>query len=289
MIKPLPPSQEKTLNNAALGQKSHIRSESRVAFGSASPLIEETLFINNRVGCLVLANVGQSRAGILGVLFALAIIIAIIGGNVYVYLASKSNPSLYLGLVDNSAHFPTGIVTAIFAPDAAVLSGSQTFEGWGIGFTLTLATLFVLFLVTSLRISFRDIGFRSVFYGLMLVVIPIASNAFTLVTGQGYFGPSTVTFASMGLVLGFGILNTGVWVGRNRPGFQNQGYREYISTIVSIATVFTLVYLPLVFPFTFFNIPSAYNVDWTAYVFCFVFGIVGSFWYYTTREISNIV
>jgi hypothetical protein len=260
-----------------------------VGLHAPSPLIEETLFINNRVGCLVLANVGQSRAGLLGIVLALVIIMAVVIGNAYVYLSSRSNPSLYLGLVDSSAHFPTGILTAIFAPDPAVLGGSQTIEEWGVGFAVTLAILFALFLITSLRVSFRDIGSRSLFYGAMLIVIPMASNAFTLVTGQSYFGPSTVMFASMGLVLGFGILNTGVWFGRNRPGFQNQGYREYISTIVSIAIVFALVYLPLVFPFAFFNIPPTYNVDWTAYVFCFVFGIVGSFWYYTTREISNVV
>jgi hypothetical protein len=236
-----------------------------------------------------LANAGLSRAGLLGILFALAIILAIVMGNAYVYLEFRSNPSLYLGLVDNSAHFPMGIVTAIFAPDAAVLGGFQTFADWYVGFTVTLPILFLLFLITSLRVSLRDIGFRSVFYGLMLIVIPIASNAFTLLTGQSYFGPSTVTFTSMGLVLGFGILNVGVWLERNRPGFQNQGFREYISTIVSLGIVFALVYLPLVFPFSFFNIASTYNVDWIAYVFCFVFGIVGPFWYHTTRESSSTV
>jgi hypothetical protein len=236
-----------------------------------------------------LANAGLSRAGLLGILFALAIILATVMGNAYVYLAFRSNPSLYLGLVDNSAHFPMGIVTAIFVPDAAVLGGSQTFAYWSVEFTVTLAILFLLFLITSLRVSLRDIGFRSVFYGLMLIVIPIASNAFTLVAGQSSSGPSTVTFASMGLVLGFGILNAGVWLERNRPGFQSQGLREYISTIVSLAIVFALVYLPLVFPSAFFNIASASNVDWIAYVFCFVFGIVCPFWYYTTRESSITV
>ena len=231
-----------------------------------------------------MANAGRSRAGLLGILFALAMILAIVMGNVYVYIAFRSNPSLYSGLVDNSAHFPMGVVTAIFAPDAAVLGGSQNFADWCVGFTVTLTILFLLFLITSLRVSHRDIGFRSVFYGLMLFVIPIASNAFTLVTGQSSFGPSTVTFTSMGLVLGFGILNVGVWLDRNRPGFQNQRFREYISTIVSLAIVFALVYLPLVFPFSFFNIASTYKIDWMAYVFCFVFGIVGPFWYYTTRE-----
>jgi hypothetical protein len=236
-----------------------------------------------------LANAGESRAGLLGILFAPAIILAIVVGNAFVYLAFKSNPSLYSGLVDNSAHFPMGIVTAIFSPDAAVLGGSQTFADWCVGFAVTLTILFLLFLITSLRVSLRDIGFRSVFYGLMLIVIPIASNAFTLATGQSSFGPSTVTFASMGLVLGFGVLNAGVWLERNRPGFQDQGFREYISTIVSLAIVFALVYLPLVFPSAFFNIASTYNVDWTAYVFCFVFGIVGPFWYYTTRESPGTV
>jgi len=236
-----------------------------------------------------LANAGLSRAGLLGILFALAIILAIVLGNAYVYLAFRSDPSLYSGLVDNSAHFPMGVVTAIFAPDAAVLGGSQTFADWCVGFAVTLSILFLLFLITSLRVSLRDIGFRSVFYGLMLFVVPLASNIFTLVTGQSSFGPSTVAFTSMGLVLGFGILNVGVWLDRNRPGFQGQGLREYISTVVSLAIVFALVYLPLVFPSSFFNIASTYNVDWMAYVFCFVFGIVGPFWYYTTREGSVTV
>lgn len=236
-----------------------------------------------------MANAGLSRTGLLGILFALAIILAIVMGNAYVYLAFRSNPNLFFGLADNPAHFPMGIVTAILAPDIAVLGGSQTFADWCVEFALTLGILFLLFLITSLRVSLRNIGFRSVFYGLMLIVIPIASNAFTLVTGQSSFGPSTVTFASMGLVLGFGILNAGVWLERNRPGFQDQGFREYISTIVSLAIVFALVYLPLVFPFAFFNITSTYNVDWIADVFCFVFGIVCPFWYYTTRESSSTV
>lgn len=231
-----------------------------------------------------MANAGMSRTGFLGILFAPAIILAIVMGNAYVYLAFRSDPSLYSSLVDNSAHFPMGVVTAIFAPDAAVLGGTQNFADWCVGFAVTLSILFLLFLITSLRVSLRDVGFRSVFYGLMLFVVPIASNAFTLVTGQSSFGPSTVTFTSLGLVLGFGILNVGVWLDRNRPDFRNQPLREYISTIVSLAIVFALVYLPLVFPFSFFNIASTYNVDWMAYVFCFVFGIVGPFWYYTTRE-----
>ena len=236
-----------------------------------------------------MANSGLSRAGLLGILLALAIILAIVMGNTYVYFAFRSNPASYLSLVDNSAHFPLGIVTAIFAPDAAVLGGSQTFADWCVWFTVTLSILFLLFLITSLRVSLRDIGLRSVFYGLMLFVIPIASNGFTLVTGQSTFGPSSVTFTSMGMVLGFGILNVGVWLDRNRPGFQTQGLREYISTIVSLAIVFALVYLPLVFPTSFFYTASTYNVDWMAYVFCFAFGIVGPFWYYTTRESSLTV
>jgi hypothetical protein len=236
-----------------------------------------------------LVNAGPSRAGLLGILFAPAIIVAIVIGNAYVYFAFRSNPTLYSGLVDNSAHFPMGIVTAIFAPEAAVVGGSQTFTNWGVGFTVTLAILFLLFLITSLRVSLRDVGFRSIFYGLMLIVIPIASNAFTLVMGQSSFGPSTVTFTSMGLVLGFGILNIGVWLEHNRPGFQSQGFREYISTIVSLAIVFALVYLPLVFPSAFFNIASTDNVGWIAYLLCFVFGIVGPFAYYTTRESSGAV
>jgi hypothetical protein len=236
-----------------------------------------------------LVNAGPSRAGSLGVLFTPAVILAIVAGNAYVYFAFRSNPSSYSGLVDNSAHFPTGIVTAIFAPDATVLGGSQTFAGWSVGFTVTLAILFLLFFITSLRVSLRDIGFRSVFYGLMLIVIPIASNAFTLVMGQSSFGPSTVTFTSMGLVLGFGILNVGVWLDHNRPGLQSQGFHEYISTIVSLAIVFALVYIPLVFPSTFFNIASTDNAGWITSVLCFVFGIVGPFAYYTTRESSNVV
>lgn len=236
-----------------------------------------------------MVNGGLSRAGLLGILFALAIILAIVAGNAYVYFAFRSNPSSYSSLVDNSAHFPMGVVTAVFSPDAAVLGGSQSFVDWCIGFTVTLSILFLLFLITSLRVSLKDIGFRSVFYGLMLFVVPIASNAFTLVTGQSSFGPSTVTFTSLGLVLGFSVLNVGVWLDRNRPGYQNQRLGEYVSTIVSLGIVFALVYLPLVFPSSFFNTASAYNVNWMAYVFCFVFGIVGPFWYYTTRESSVTV
>ena len=236
-----------------------------------------------------MVKAGLSRAGPFGILFALAIIVVIVMGNAYVYFAFRSNPNLYSSLVDNSAHFPMGVVTAIFAPDAEVLGGSQNFANWCVGFAFTLSILFLLFLMTSLRVSLRDIGLRSVFYGLMLLVVPIASNAFTLVTGQSSFGPSTVTFTSLGLVLGFGILNVGVWIDRSRPGFQDQRFREYISTIVSLAIVFALVYLPLVFSSSFFDTASSYNVDWMAYVFCFVFGIVGPFWYYTTREGSLTV
>jgi hypothetical protein len=236
-----------------------------------------------------LVSAGPSRAGLLAILFAPAVIVAIVIGNAYVYFAFRSNPSSYSGLVDNSAHFPTGIVTAIFAPDAAVLGGSQTFTGWSVGFTVTLAILFLLFLITSLRLSLRGIGLRSVFYGLMLIVIPIASNAFTLLMGQSSFGPSTVTLTAMGLVLGFGILNIGEWLEHNRPGFQSQGFREYISTIVSLAIIFALVYLPLVFPSSFFSRASTGNAGWIAYVLCFVFGIVGPFAYYTTRESSGAV
>jgi hypothetical protein len=231
-----------------------------------------------------MANAGLSRTGLPGILFALAITSIIIMGNAFVYLSFRSNPSLFNGLVDNSAHFPAGIVTAIFAPDAAVLNGSQSFAAWCVGFAVTLGILLLVFLITSLRAPGREIGFRSVFYGLMLVVIPIASNAFSLVRGQSSVGPATVTFASMGLVLGFSILNAGVWFERNHPGFQSQSLRDYISTIVSIAIVFALVYLSLVFPVAFFNIAPTYNVDWMGYVFCFVIGVLVSFWYYTTRE-----
>ncbi|MDA4124212.1 MAG: hypothetical protein OK438_01985 [Thaumarchaeota archaeon] len=231
-----------------------------------------------------MASAGLSRTGLPGILFAVAIISIIIMGNTLVYLSFRSNPSLFQGLVDNSANFPAGIVTAIFAPDAAVLGGSLTFANWSVGFAATLGILFLGFLVASLRASSREIGFRSFFYGLMLIVIPIASNAFSLVRGQTSVGPATVTFASMGLVLGFSILNAGIWFERSHPGFQSQSLRDYVSTIVSLAMVFALVYLSVVFPVAFFSMAPIYSVDWIAYIFCFLIGTVGSFWYFTTRE-----
>jgi hypothetical protein len=224
----------------------------------------------------------RSGIGLLGILVSLVIIFAIIIGNVYVYLVFRSNPNLFFGLINSAANFPGGLLTAIFSPDTTVLDGSQTFADWYIGFAVALVVFFIVFLITNLGVDDREIGVRSLLYGPMLIVISIVSNVFSLARGQSSAGPSTATFASMGLVLGFSILNSSIWLERGHPKLQSA--REYVSTISSLAIVFGLVFLPLTSPIAFFNIDPANKVDWVAHLFCFMIGAVIPFWYYTTKE-----
>lgn len=229
-----------------------------------------------------MANAGRSRIGLLGILFALVIIFAIIAGNAYVYLSFQSNPNQFSGLANNAANFPTGLVATIFSPDSTVLNGSQTFADWYAGFAIAVVVFFLVFLITNLDVEAREIGFRSILYGLMLILIPIGSNAFSLLASQSSVGPSSVTFASIGLVLGFGILNAGIWVERDGPRLRNG--RELLSITISIAIVVGLISVALVSPVTFFNTDPINKADWIGHVFCYVIGAVAPVWFHSMRE-----
>lgn len=217
----------------------------------------------------------RSRIGFIGILLACAVILILVVGNVYVYLSFRTNPNLFFSMVNSAVNFPNGIVTAIFTPDSTVLTGSQIFADWYVGFAVALFFFYFLFIVTNLGASDREIGWRSVFFGLTLIPISIMSNLITLLRNQSSAGPSTATFASMGLVLGFSILNVAVWIVHGHQRLQR--IRGFFSIVSSLAIVITFILVPIVLASIFFDIDPSQKVDWVAHVFCYVLGTVSSF------------
>ena len=228
-----------------------------------------------------LPNVARSQVRLLGILFATAVVIAIIMGNAYFYF--RSNPNVLPSSVSGAADFPTGLVSTIFSPDPTVLSGSQTFAQWLLWFAIPVVFLFLIFLGTSLGVENRDIGLDSILYGLMLFVIPIGSNAFSLLAGQDAAGPLTVSFTSIGLVLGFSMLRVGRWVGSGAPKLVG---REFFLIVTNLAIIGGLILAAMVGPVAFFNANPTSVIGWAGPLFCYLLGAVAPIWSHSVRELG---
>jgi hypothetical protein len=216
-----------------------------------------------------------------GVLFATVIIFAIAAGNAYVYYSFQSTPNLFPSLAHSAAELPSWLVTTIFSPTFTVLNGSQTFAEWYLGFVVPLVVLFIAFLVTDLGVENREMGLDCLLYGTALFVIPICSNAFALLTGQYSAGPLTVTFTSIGLVVGFNALRVYRWIERGRPSLVG---RELALTILSFAIVGGLILAAALNPIAFFNTAPVTSVGWVGSLFCLLFGAAVPIWFHSLRE-----
>ena len=137
----------------------------------------------------------------------------------------------------------------------------------------SLAAYPVLFFVVNLGQSTRELSVRSVFYAVMILGISIVSNCLGLLREPGSVGPSTAVYAGQGLVLGFAISNSAVWLLSTRT---LSGLRQPWAIGMGFALILGLLGFALVDPVDFFNVSSTQKIDATAHSFCFVLGALVS-------------
>ena len=198
--------------------------------------------------------------------------VAIIAGDVYVYLMFNHDPSLYLSLVDSKSNLPTGLLTALFAPDPSVLLGTQTFLDWYVGFAGALFVWLAAFACINAGKTMEEFGMNSVLFGAMLIVISVGANGLTLLEGLSSSGPSTATYAAMGMVLGFGLLATRDWFGLGRPKLNTVSRGKGLSILSGLTFAVVFIALPLIEPAFFFDVNPVLKADWGAHVFSYLAG-----------------
>jgi hypothetical protein len=220
---------------------------------------------------------------ILGLLVGPLVTLAVILGNELVYVSFLSSHDFINGLLNTWPNFPWGLVTAIFTPDSQVFlcytggfspsSCFQYFTGW---FELTVSLLLsylALFFVVNLRCGIHDLSLRSSYYGLMIIAISAVSNLIGLYMSPGSVGPSTAAFAGLGLVYGFGIVNSIVFIRGERDLAHG---RDRVALAFSLAMAVVLTALYVISPADFFNVNSAQRIDSEAHMVCFAGGTLVS-------------
>jgi hypothetical protein len=209
------------------------------------------------------------RRYLIGSLAPLLVVAAIALGNVFVTYLYVSNPSSVFSFVNTWGNFPTGIFTAIFTPDATVFLGAQPVVEWYLVTMGSLLAYLALFEVVNLNAGARELAFRSVFYGLMIILVPMGSNFVSLVRGMSTSGPSTSIFAGLGVVVGFSLVNSVKWIGVGHPMVKEP--RSVLAISLSLAVALVLAASSILSPVLFFNITN--KVDWGSHIFCFVVGV----------------
>jgi hypothetical protein len=191
---------------------------------------------------------------------------SILVGNIWVLQSYNSDPTLFFSLTNNVTNLPTGLFTAMFAPDTTAFGGPQAFMGWALPTFVALFGYLAAFVMVNLDEE-RELALRLGFYGLALILVTVLSNAFSLVRGLATVGPSTASMTAIGLVLGFGVSNSVKWIKEGTPRLKG---RYGFATMISLTAVGALVLVMLASPADFFLM--AKGVDWVSHVFCFVVG-----------------
>lgn len=203
-----------------------------------------------------------------GVVSAPAVVFSIILGNLYVTLLYVSNHDAIFPLLNTWGNFPHGIFTAIFTPDTQVFLGQISWTSWYIVTEVSFLLFLSMFVVLNADQSERELARRSCFFATAIIAVPMVSNFVSLLRGYETVGPSTAVYASQGLVLGFSLFNSIVWIGKGHPRYRDK--KRAAAIIASLAFAFSFIAIPLVPPFNFFNVVN--KVDWGSHVFCFVVG-----------------
>jgi hypothetical protein len=216
------------------------------------------------------SEVGERmKAQSLTLLSAPLVTFAIILANLFVFIAYLHDPQVVFPLLNTWGNFPWGLLTSIFTPDTQVLLGKTMFSDWFIITGGSLVAYLALFLVVNIGRDDHDLASRSVLFAILLIVVSVASNFFSLMYSPGSVGPSTAIYSALGIDVGLGIGNAALWFEAGRPGL---GPLLAFGTGMGIIVGPTIVILSLVAPQSFFLIEG--GVDWQAHVFCYVLSAV---------------
>lgn len=222
----------------------------------------------------------------LGLLVGPLVTIAIILVNVAVFLEFLKHPGFVFGLFNTWSNFPRGLVTAIFTPDSPVFACYYTptssasycgayFLAWFILNVELLVAYIALFFLVNLGERVEELSLRSVYFGVIIILISIVANWISLYKFPGgSVGPSTAGYSGLGLAYGFGIINAFKFF-RSRPT-PPIPLRTLVAVAFAIPIAILTTALAISNPAAFFNVNVAQRIDSQAHELCFVGGAIAS-------------
>lgn len=97
-----------------------------------------------------------------------------------------------------------------------------------------------MFVVLNADQSERELVTWSCLFATAIIVIPMVSNFVSLLRGYQTVGPSTAVYASQGLMLGFSLFNSIVWIGKGHPRYRDKK-KSAAAIIASLAFAFSFI------------------------------------------------
>lgn len=208
-----------------------------------------------------------------------------------VILFFPTNSSLPLSLANSPGNFPLGSLTAVFSPDTQVFLDFASWQSW---YSLTASNFLIflaLFFILNWNVKRRERGIRLIYYSLVFLVLPVVANILNiLLIDQSTLGPSGAYYSSVGLLVGFGLVN--LWAGDKGGGLGKLMERGKLDAVIfilngTVATGFLL--LSFVDPTDFFSeVVAGYTVGYGIHMFCFYSAVVAALFLSYLRRSSLV-
>jgi hypothetical protein len=150
------------------------------------------------------------------------------------------------------------------------------YSSWPSWYTLTLANFAVflaLFLILNSGVDERERGIRFTVYSVSFLSLPVVANILNiLLIGQSTLGPSGSFYASVGMLVGFGLVN--LWEADVKGGLsealRRSGRIQAASLILNGAIGTGFLALSFFDPSDFFSeTQGSYLVGYGIHMFCF--------------------
>jgi hypothetical protein len=199
--------------------------------------------------------------------------------------------NLPLQLDNSPGNFPIGSITAIFSPDTQVFLDFASWKSWYLQNAANLTILLALFLIMNWNLKKRERGIRFVFYSIVFLVLPVVANILNLLLiNQSTIGPSGAFYSSIGLAIGFGIIN--LWAGDAAGGLSKMMMARKVDAALFVLNAMIapgLLLLSFVNPVGFFSeVTAGYTVGYGIHIFCFYSAVALSLLFCYLRR-SSIV
>jgi hypothetical protein len=215
--------------------------------------------------------------GRLPLFFPLVVNYAILVSILVIIAIFPGHPNLPLKVDNSPENFPLGSVTAVFSPDTQVFLNPSTWESWYFLTAANLVVFLALFVVLNWRLEKRERGKRFVFYSVVFLVLPVVANILNIAfIGQSTLGPSGAFYSTVGLLVGFGLIN--LWIGDKSGGFTRILAGSRIDAVLfvlngAVGTGFLM--LSFFDPSDFFSESvNGYLVGYGIHMFCFYAAVV---------------
>jgi hypothetical protein len=212
--------------------------------------------------------------GIVPVLLVIFVNCAILLSTLLIIFIFTNDASIPLKLANTPKNFPVGSITAVFSPDTQVFLDFASWKSWYLQNLANFTIPPLLFLGLNWNINKRERGIRFVFYSLVFLILPILANVLNLVLiDQSTLGPSGAFYASIGLLVGFGIIN--LWAGDTVGGglssmIEKDKIVDAILFVLNGIVGAGLLLLSFVNQAGFFSEAIAgYTVGYGIHIFCF--------------------